>query len=195
MEKWGYISKHLNLGTSFVSRKLYLPGTTPGTHSRWRAGRDKKKKAESPHLPGIKPHSPAIQSVIQSLYWPSYQGSYTRCASHNTIGNMLICNNRILKFAIWYVQSVFLLRRTLPHRLQLSGTFARSLTKTTKLSLFAAFRLMNIRVSGDFWDTRYILTDTKPLHLQSEHETTFNPSKYQVNRLFQVVGDVTLSTR
>jgi len=29
------------------------------------------------------------------------------------------------------------------------------LTKTTKLSLFTAFRFLNIRVSGDYWDTRY----------------------------------------
>jgi len=68
MEKWGYVYKHLNLGTSFMSRKLHLPGTTPGTHDRWKAGRDKKKKAELLYLPGIKTHSPAIQSIIQSLY-------------------------------------------------------------------------------------------------------------------------------
>ena len=181
-----------------MSRKLHLPGTAPGTQICSKLDAIKKKRAESLHLPGIKPHSPAIQSAIRSQYWFSYQGSYTGCASNNTIGNMLISNKRILKFAIWYVQCVFLLPRTLPHRLQLSCMFARTVSQKKR---------PNYRYSRPFgwWTSEYLATfETPGIYWQKQNVCicnpnttlrTFNPSKYQGNKLFQVLGYVTLSTR
>jgi hypothetical protein len=211
--------------TSFVSRKLHLPETAPGTHDRWQVGRD--KKAESLHLPGIKPQSPAIQSAIQSLYWLGYQGSYTGCARHSTTGNMLISNNRILELTIWYVQSVFLLPRTLPYRLQLSGTSQNSwtyylirskclpptthiatlsttfrrvctycLTQRTKLSLFYG---LSVAEHPSVWRLlRHLVYVERNKVFTFAFRTpkkTFNPSKYQGNRMVQVLGNVPLSTR
>ena len=76
------------------------------------------------------------------------------------------CQSLTLKFTISNVDSVIPL---LTHTATSSTPFRHfckyRLTKTTKLSLLTAFRLLNIRVSGDF-ESPGIMTETKPLHFE-----------------------------
>jgi len=148
MQKWRFVSKHINLGTSFASRKLHLQGTAPGTHDRWQAGRDKQQNRCPAWNQTLCPSHPVRNSVtiltllsmlLYRLRKSQHYRQHVNLEQQNTWIYYLICSK--------YLPPTTHIATSSPTFLHVC-TYC--LTKTTKLSLFTTFRLLNIRVSGDF---------------------------------------------